>query len=501
MPHSQQSAQFLSIKKLKNISNLERLPLAEKNLTAILGVNGCGKSTILHALSCCYKPPSNSDTKNHLFSHWFTPTVDSTWVGSEFILSHKYRSGEEVHEVDQSFTKLRDRWSPRYDKRIERHVELIGIDTCVPKIEQERQVSFIQYETNPDGSAVAKNVRAVASEIFNRQYTEFNQHRVSKTKNYIGLAHRGIRYSALSMGAGEQRLLHILTKAFQAPKNSLILIDEIDLLLHTNALHALLRHLHARATEKNLQIIFTTHRESVLELDDILSIKHLYQNDEKTHWLSDTKPETLTRLTGRAERSVEVFVEDHVSEAIVHHLVAQLGMRRHTDIRRFGAAQNSFTIAGSLVLKGDVIENVLIVLDGDVYLTDAEKAASIQKVLTGNEKHAAEMRSRALEIFTQFDSRDGKPPDAVLLEMILGLDPSALTEQQREIHACARQCTPVVDHHDSIKKICNLIGYGYKDGVNEIIKIASHSSEWSIYTEPIYRWLREKKEQLQETLN
>jgi hypothetical protein len=303
------------------------------------------------------------------------------------------------------------------------------------------------------------------------------------------------------MGAGEQRLFHILTKVYQAPKYSLILIDEIDLLLHTNALHALLRHMQRRATDKNLQIIFTTHRESVLELDDILSIKHLHQSDAKTHWLSGTKPETLTRLTGKAERSIEVFVEDQVSEAIVQHLVVQHGMRKHTDIKCFGAAQNSFTIAGSLVLKGEPIDNVLIALDGDVYLTEAEKLSSIKKALTGNEKRSGELRERALSMFSQFDSIDGKSPDAVLIEMILRLDPKCLSAQALEIYESTNQCTPVLDPHDSLKRVCALMGYNYREGVNEIVKTASLSPAWATYTQSISRWLREKRSNLNESLN
>ena len=47
----------------------------------------------------------------------------------------------------------------------------------------------------------------------------------------------------------------------RAPNSGLILIDEIDLLLHQDALFRLLEKLNERAQEKNLQIIFTTHAQ------------------------------------------------------------------------------------------------------------------------------------------------------------------------------------------------------------------------------------------------
>ena len=55
MPISQQRINSLKIKKLKNLKNCN-IDLSNKPLVAIMGVNGVGKSTILHALACCYKP-------------------------------------------------------------------------------------------------------------------------------------------------------------------------------------------------------------------------------------------------------------------------------------------------------------------------------------------------------------------------------------------------------------------------------------------------------------
>lgn len=43
------------------------------------------------------------------------------------------------------------------------------------------------------------------------------------------------------MGAGEQRVFKILSALYSVPKYSLVLIDEVDLLLHTNALRRLIK--------------------------------------------------------------------------------------------------------------------------------------------------------------------------------------------------------------------------------------------------------------------
>lgn len=93
MPTSQQVTHSLSITKLKGILSLDEIRFDEKPLTAILGPNGCGKSTILHALACCYKPPAGSDQQNWRFRDFFTPTTDATWVGSSLKMVHSHRDG------------------------------------------------------------------------------------------------------------------------------------------------------------------------------------------------------------------------------------------------------------------------------------------------------------------------------------------------------------------------------------------------------------------------
>jgi ABC-type molybdenum transport system ATPase subunit/photorepair protein PhrA len=499
MALSNQKINYISIKKLKNISNLEALPLNEKHLTAILGVNGCGKSTILHALACCYKPTQNSNATNHIFSHWFTPTTDATWMGSELTLNHEWKDGKNDFCEDQIFTKQVNRWTPRYDRRTERHVELIGITTCVPKIEQESQISFIKYETNAVVTEVSDRVRSAMGEILGRNYTELNQHKVSKTKNYYGLEHTGVRYSALSMGAGEQRLLFILQKVFEAPKYSLILIDEIDLLLHTNALHLLIQQLHKRAVEKSLQVIFTTHRESVLELSEILSIKHIHQSENKTHWLTDTKSETLLRLTGKAEKVIELFVEDDVSLAIAMQVAGSLGLRKYVSVKIFGAAQNSFAIASSFVVRKENLNNIALILDGDVYVSDEEKKEMMNKALTGEGEKFNLMREKALSLIFQYHSEEKHSPELVLLDMILKLNSNELSDEQLEVFNAVKNSAYAVNHHDVLKKTRDLLGYETNECNREVVKLASLSPNWNQYVNALELWLKSKKENLVET--
>ncbi|MBU9341718.1 AAA family ATPase [Burkholderia multivorans] len=508
MPISQQVTNSLNIKKLKGISFLDEIRFDEKPLTAILGPNGCGKSTILHALACCYKPPQGENQQNWQFRHFFTPTPDATWAGSSLEMVHTYREGaNEFPNVRTEYRKNADRWSPRYANRPERHLRFIGIKSCVPRIEEESYSSAITYQTEVHADADLIMTRMQA--VFNRAYSELNIHRVHGRRRYPGLALDGTRYSALAMGAGEQRVLEILSAVFNAPRYGLILIDEIDLLLHTAALTQLIRILFERATEKSLQIVFTTHREAILELKDQVSIKHIHTVRTvppvavppaivpppavqlKTYCFSNTKPDALRRLTGQQDRPLEIFVEDEMALAIVEYELFRLGMKRVANVTPYGAATNCFTLAAGLILSGrHNVNTQLFLLDGDLYVTPAEQLTRANAVLSGTEAYAVARRQRCLDGIRKLCAQAGAPaaPEAQLHRMIRNL-PRQQNDGDNEIIDLAVGIEAVDDTHSFIELIVRTLNVLRPVGLSAIVKVAALSPIWDLYVTELREWL------------
>lgn len=503
MPASQQVIHSLSIAKLKGISVLDEIRFDEKPLTAILGPNGCGKSTILHALACCYKPVEGANQQNWQFRDFFTPTTDSTWKGSALEMVHSYRDGANaLANVKTPYRKNADRWSPRYANRPERYVRFIGIKSCVPRIEQETYTSAIAYQTK--AHADAELIMAKMGTIFNRAYNELNIHLANSGRQYPGLALGGTRYSALAMGAGEQRVLEILSAVFNSPKYGLILIDEIDLLLHTAALTQLIEILFQRATDKCLQIIFTTHREAVLELQDKVSIKHIHTVAAagKTYCFSNTKPDALRRLTGQQERPLEVFVEDEMALAIVEHELFRLKMKRVANITLYGAATNCFTLAAGLILSGGHnVDRQLFLLDGDLYTTPQEQLTRAQAVLSGTEAHAEDRRDRCLRGIRKLCAQKGMPPapEAQLHQMIRNL-PQQEDEAVNEIIDLAVGIEAVDDTHSFIALIIQTLNVNRQVGLSAIVKAAALSPTWGAYVGELRAWIEAHRPALLEEM-
>ena len=339
--------------------------------------------------------------------------------------------------------------------------------------------------------------------VFNRAYNELNIHRAAR-RRYPGLALDGTRYSALAMGAGEQRVLEILSAVFNAPKYALLLIDEIDLLLHTAALKQLINILFQRATDKSLQIIFTTHREAILDLKDMVSIKHIHtvKAVPKSYCFSNTKPDALRRLTGQQDRPLEIFVEDEMALAIVEYELFKLGMKRVANITPYGAATNCFTLAAGLILSGGhSVESQLFLLDGDLYVTPELQLERANAVLSGTETHAVARREKCLEGIRKLRSHAGTPPapEAQLHKMIRGL-PQQEDEGVREIVDLAVGIEAVDDTHSFIELIVKTLNVQRSVGLNAIVKVAALSPAWESYVRELRDWLSARRPRLIEDM-
>lgn len=491
MPITQQKIHSIKIYRLKNIVDLT-ISFDGSPVTVVLGPNGNGKSTVLHALACLFKPVSGGE--NYKFSSFFLPSTDALWQGSHLEIIHSYRDGANTYEdIKTEYSKASDRWSPKYERRPSRDVYFIGIERCVPLIESENKASRIHYSTETISEDLILEILQKASYILNKQYSAFNMHTASG-KQFIGVESDGLRYSALSMSAGEQKIFYILQKVFRAQKSSLILIDEIDLLLHDGAMKRLVEVIHARATDKNLQVIATTHRESILDQEYLVNIRHIVVKSGRSLCFNETKPDAINRLTGNQPRPIEVFVEDDLALTIIKKLAGELGGTKYVSIQRYGAAINCFTVIGGLLLGGETCDRSLFVIDGDVYRTDEEKQDRINKILTGDDQRSVDYRATALKKIRQFCIPAGINPERYLHSLIINMDDLENAEYS-EIIECAKEIHAVDDDHKYIEDLIKRLDWDKSVGLAKVIDLVAMSDQWTAYVEDVKAWMREQIEE------
>lgn len=497
MSISQQRLHILKIAKLKNIKDL-CISFEHNNITGIFGPNGCGKSTVLHALACCFQTPEDSQ-ENYKFSNFFLPNPDALWKGSELEIVHTYRQSSQLHKnVSQFYGKSNDRWKPRYKRRPTRNVHYFGVDVCVPLIESEKRNVKINYLIENVGGDIATSILEKASFCLNKHYTAYNIHNAGNGKRFIGVEADGIRYSALSMSAGEQKIFLLLEKIYRAPKYSLILIDELDLLLHDSAMKNLIQVVSERAESHKLQVVFTTHRESILELSNLINIRHIVAAKDRTLCFNDTKPDAINRLTGTQPRPIEIFVEDDLAAAMVKKVAGQLGISRHVSIQRYGAAINCFTVLAGLLLRGENCEHSIFVLDGDVYNTQEDHKKRLEAVLTGNDEHVKGLRDASLEKIKCFRLPDNTQPEKYIHSIIVNLKVDK-NDEYAEIIDVAKQIVVVNNNHKYIDDIITRIDLDRGTGLSKIIDLISLTEQWNSYIADIKEWLSQKVTLVQES--
>lgn len=182
------------------------------------------------------------------------------------------------------------------------------------------------------------------------------------------------------MGAGEQRVLKILKTIHSADTYSLILIDEIDVLLHTTALKRLVKKIYDVASKRNLQIIFTTHSLEILKLKEYVDVRYIQQTDEKTMVYDYVNSDMIYHMSNEAVGMLNVYVEDTLAECIVRCIASEIGILGYVNIVKYGSISNAFVLASSFIFRNEDYSNVAVVLDGDDYVSIEQKKSILRSI-------------------------------------------------------------------------------------------------------------------------
>lgn len=439
----------INIEKLKNIKKLVMDFDVNKRVCAIFGENGCGKSTILYALACIYqkdKLPNNTMIgESYKFSQFFLPTNYEVWGGSELSIKYSEYDKDGValsFKKPRMYKKKKERWT-KYEDRPRREIYFCGIELCIPPIERETRNSKLTLTLDSNAKKIKDKILRDFSFVMNRQYEEIS-HFVDE--KYKLVKTQSMEYPSLFMGAGENKIIEILSILHKAQKGALILIDEIDLTLHTFSLKKLLKLIIQIADEKELQVIFTSHREEIVRFNYNIDIKYITNNlnPDKTECLTDINSDCLVELTGNVEIKRVIYVEDRVSKEIVNRFLVENQMYEGSEIKIFGAADNVFTIAcGLYLIDKNLFDKSIFVLDGDRYITTDEKEEQIKKKLTGNEPCRESQREEILRKIIQYQS-NGTNPERFIFDTICN------SNSNTEIRRILSRTRAVRDEHDLI---------------------------------------------------
>lgn len=289
-------------------------------VSAIGGVNGSGKTTVLQVCSAAYSA-HGSGRRHYTLGRWIGPALTGETPPIATTAEVAYSFWDATPGLVVPYQVARKRWGYPRRGNPERNVSFVGITAFAPRIEkldrthQNRARLNILETTTFDPRTVESVSRVLGS-----PYDAAALHTVSVAaadwRDYIPQLTRGDdHYTEAHMGAGEQKIIRLVQFLENLPEKSLVLLEEPELTLHPDAQFGLAWYLMTLARRKGHQVLIATHSPHIFEAlprEARVLLTRDTRGVEVLHGVSQLSAARELSSSVRSNRDL-VFVEDVVA--------------------------------------------------------------------------------------------------------------------------------------------------------------------------------------------
>lgn len=293
-------------------------------VTAIVGINGGGKTTVLGAAGCAYKTikPSRFFAKSGRFD-----SSMQNWKFEYEVIDKHIRKADTVR---RSAKFASSKWSRTWkvdSNHKEREVAVFGVSRTVPANERPElnRCASNSFDVDPKSiEEISSDVVNAVASILDKDISAFSFLRVDtrgRVTLLTGQTSEGDSYSEFHFGAGESSIIRMAIKLETISENSLILVEEIENGLHPVATVRMVEYLIDLATRRKIQVIFTTHSNDALKP---LPDKAIWAVANGNLYQGKLDISSLRAISGQIDSQLVVFVEDSFARTWVEEILRSL---------------------------------------------------------------------------------------------------------------------------------------------------------------------------------
>jgi predicted ATPase len=310
--------QYLAKLTLKKVRGFSDEPISfDFPVTAIIGPNGGGKTTVLGAAAIIYRdiPPRAFFSKSGKYDAGM-----QDWSIEYEIVDRDISARGSVQRT-ASFKSLK--WNR---DALGRQAILFGVSRTVPASERKELLSCTSRKFAVPESRVtpfSEEINDAVSRILGKDVSGFKQlqvHANGQVTLLTGKTSSGVGYSEFHFGAGESSIIRMVAAIEAADDQALVLIEEIENGLHPVATIRLVEYLIWAAERKKVQVIFTTHSNEALHP---LPSKAVWSATRDRLFQGKLDVASLRAITGQIETASVIFVEDDFARTWMEAILRQ----------------------------------------------------------------------------------------------------------------------------------------------------------------------------------
>lgn len=308
-------------------------------ITVISGTNKIGKTSILLLVACSLEQFIKVDStspdgqlREHTWSDVMAFTAHEN-VGKDYSYQLWWRVGKSEFEGEGKRLATSKAWSGlgkkssdknRINAKIrDREVRFIDLERVLPG----RSFSNALYRKANSATAerLGEEIEEALAYVFDLTNVELSEVGAHINKSCFLIAPTGDSYSSYNAASGEEAVICLLKDIIGSPKNSLILIDEIEASFHPYIQRRLADIIHYISWRDKKQFIITTHSPTLLSAFPGES-RRFIEMQSKTY-------RVISRISHQAARSkmdatayplFHLYCEDEIAQFLIKKILVDL---------------------------------------------------------------------------------------------------------------------------------------------------------------------------------